>query len=184
MDSILSSTAPSGIYKLLDADDFENMLEQLRQQREKLQELIDRDELTGLQNRKAFRETLSHTLSLAERRGRNFALLFIDLDRFKDINDSHGHFVGDEYLKQFTFVVSGVLRESDYFARMGGDEFAILFPDVEDVDHIEKLADKILALFDDPIVINGLALAVSVSIGIACYPRAGKRSMNCCSMQI
>ncbi len=132
--------------------------------------LAQYDSLTGLANRALFRERLSRALIRADRNKKIVALMFIDLDRFKNINDSMGHDVGDELLVEVGKKLTACTREGDTIARLGGDEFTILLEDVACIDDASLVARKILAQMQEPITINGFELYVSPSIGITLYP--------------
>lgn len=132
------------------------------------------DLLTNLPNRALLRDRLSLAISQAKREDEMLAVMFLDLDRFKNINDSLGHVVGDELLQQVSTRLKSCVREGDTLARFGGDEFTLLLPKItrgkEDVSHI---AEKINAVLKDPFVIDNNELYVSASIGISIYPRDG-----------
>ena len=102
------------------------------QAEERLQYLATRDALTGLPNRLLLQERLTQAIAQAKRSGRRVGVLFIDLDRFKNVNDTLGHRIGDELLKQVTRALSGALRETDLLARLGGDEFMVIVEDFDD----------------------------------------------------
>ena len=126
------------------------------------------DSLTGLPNRALLLDHLELEMARAEREHRLVALLFLDLDRFKQVNDTLGHDAGDELLAQAARRISGVVRPADTVARMGGDEFVILCGDVEDQDHATAVAQRVAAAIEHrPFDIGGAELAISASIGIA-----------------
>jgi diguanylate cyclase (GGDEF)-like protein/PAS domain S-box-containing protein len=126
------------------------------------------DSLTGLPNRALLLDHLELEMARAEREHRLVALLFLDLDRFKQVNDTMGHDAGDELLAQAARRISGVVRPADTVARMGGDEFVILCGDVEDQDHATAVAQRVAAAIEHrPFEISGAELAVTASIGIA-----------------
>ncbi|MDX1398028.1 MAG: GGDEF domain-containing protein, partial [Oceanospirillum sp.] len=106
----------------------------------------------------------------AQRERYTLALLYLDLDRFKAVNDDYGHEVGDELLKEVALRLQQTLRESDVIARIGGDEFNILLPDIADGTAAEHVADKILAAVVQPFVTGDIRLEVSASIGLTLYP--------------
>ncbi|MCB1922096.1 MAG: GGDEF domain-containing protein, partial [Candidatus Competibacteraceae bacterium] len=128
------------------------------------------DHLTGLQNRQGFETTLGEKIRQTDERKGELACLFIDLDRFKWINDNLGHTVGDAVLCEVTERMRQQIRPDDAFARLGGDEFAILVaaPKAEPV--AREVAERIARIFDDPLDIDGTAITLSASIGIALYP--------------
>lgn len=141
-----------------------------KQSEEHVQYLATHDSLTGLPNRFMFNEMLSSTIAAAKRYQRRFAVLFIDLDRFKNINDTLGHDAGDELLKTMAQRLTECLRESDVVARMGGDEFVILIQEIEDPDRVAKVARKVLAATIKPVLILEQECRVTTSIGICLYP--------------
>jgi diguanylate cyclase (GGDEF)-like protein len=132
------------------------------------------DSLTELPNRALFLERANQALLTARREGWSFAVMIMDLDRFKEINDTLGHQHGDQVLQQIGGRLEPLLRESDTVARLGGDEFAILFPHVEDPASVMRIAQKMRNSLERPFYVQGLALDVDASIGIAVYPRHGK----------
>jgi diguanylate cyclase (GGDEF)-like protein len=136
--------------------------------------LAHHDPLTDLPNRKLFTDRLSITLARAKRSGRMAALLFVDFDHFKQINDTLGHGVGDEVLKEAAKRLQALLRASDTVARLGGDEFTIIIDDIAGAAHPGTVAEKIRSAFTTPIVsAMGRDLVVTPSIGIALYPLHG-----------
>jgi diguanylate cyclase (GGDEF)-like protein len=145
------------------------LVRQLQEQAERLVQLADTDLLTGLPNRRAL--TAEALARLADRGGQR-ALLLLDLDKFKEVNDSLGHHVGDQLLVQVGHRLSGYLRRGDLLARLGGDEFAVLL-DHAGHDAATDVADKLRAALDEPFVLGDLALHSSVSIGIALFPGDG-----------
>ena len=133
------------------------------------------DPLTGICNRLLYEDRLRQGIAGAERSGTAVATMFMDLDRFKEINDSLGHAVGNDLLKAVVKRLQGCLRERDTLARFGGDEFVFLFADCGEAEEgIVALAHRILERFDDPFVVGGRPLTVTSSIGIALYPRDGE----------
>ncbi len=131
------------------------------------------DALTGLPNLRLLRDRLAEELLRSERQDCSLALLFIDLDRFKEVNDTLGHHVGDELLIQAARLISTVLRASDTVSRIGGDEFVIILPNVADASAAGVVAQKILTLLSRPFDLGGRLVHVSASIGIAVYPQDG-----------
>ena len=157
------------------------MRERLRARKQELQEAIGtiqamatRDEVTGLYNRAFFTESLRHALAQAERHGRNAALLFIDVDRFKLINDTLGHPVGDQALREIGTRLAGCVRESDLVARLGGDEFVALIESIPAPDALQELGQKIIDSCARPLALERREVALSVSIGIAVMPQDGR----------
>lgn len=132
------------------------------------------DLLTKLPNRALLRDRLSLAISQAKRDNELLAVMFLDLDRFKNINDSLGHMIGDELLQQVSTRLKSCLREGDTLARFGGDEFTLLLPKLGDKrEDVTSIAQKITGILKDPFVVDGHELYVSVSIGIAMYPQDG-----------
>ncbi|WP_301542085.1 sensor domain-containing diguanylate cyclase [Pseudomonas aeruginosa] len=138
---------------------------------QQLLEMAYRDPLTGLGNRKAFDEQLGQALLRAGSGGSELALLYLDLDRFKEVNDRFGHDVGDALLKAVAERVRSTLRQPDKAYRLGGDEFAVLLEDSQE-NNPQRLAERLLAVLVQPLALNGERIDfVTPSIGIALYPR-------------
>jgi len=135
-----------------------------------IQRMATHDSLTGLPNRVLFSETLEHALSQAVRHGHNAALLFIDLDRFKNINDTLGHPVGDRVLQVAARRITGAVRESDSVARLGGDEYVVLVENYRDAADLEEIAKKVVAAMSAPLSVEGHSLGLSASVGICTFP--------------
>jgi diguanylate cyclase (GGDEF)-like protein len=146
----------------------------LRRQADENERLALHDHLTGLPNRSLFLDRLDHALRASTRTGSGVAVLLMDLDRFKEVNDTLGHHCGDLMLKELASRLSAVIRPSDTVARLGGDEFALLLPNVTNPDAGIALAERIALALDDPFVIDGLPLEAEASIGIALYPVHGE----------
>ncbi|MDP2253625.1 MAG: diguanylate cyclase, partial [Thiobacillus sp.] len=151
----------------------EGEIAERRHVEKRLAHLAHHDPLTGLPNRLMFKEHLSQCLSRAARQQSRLAVLFIDLDRFKDVNDTLGHSVGDELLVAVTRRVKTCVRTSDILARQGGDEFICILEDIANQDAVEQVADKLLALFRQPFTVGGNELCLSGSIGICIAPDDG-----------
>jgi diguanylate cyclase (GGDEF)-like protein/PAS domain S-box-containing protein len=141
--------------------------------RERLHHLAYYDALTGLPNRLLFGDRLQQAVAYAQREQLRVALLFLDLDRFKEINDTLGHGVGDGVLKAIAGRVARCLRESDTFSRLGGDEFTVILPNVRESHDAAPVAQKILQQFATPFDVGGHELYLSTSIGIAVFPDHG-----------
>jgi diguanylate cyclase (GGDEF)-like protein/PAS domain S-box-containing protein len=137
---------------------------------ERTQFLATHDVLTRLPNREMFSELLNVTLATARRYGRKCAVQFIDLDRFKHVNDTLGHGAGDQLLCEISARLKATLRASDVVARLGGDEFVVLLQEVVDADQAGEVARKILSAITLPVLIEGHACHVTGSIGISIYP--------------
>lgn len=148
-------------------------LDELYASRSQLDHLARHDPLTGLPNRRLFAERLEHAVAAARRKNEALAVLFIDLDRFKEINDTLGHAVGDLVLKETAQLLRSAVREVDTVARLGGDEFVILFDVVDDPRHVAGVAEKLLQRFQSPLHVAGRDLTVHASMGISLYPEDG-----------
>ncbi len=148
-------------------------LQEIVKTQEKADFLAYHDSLTLLPNRINFEEYLDHALKLATRNSTKFALLFIDLDRFKVINDTLGHHIGDELLKRVSGRIRAVLRDADMLARLGGDEFVVVLESLEHEHDAAYVSEKILAAVKEPIEVDAYTLNTSASIGIAIYPNDG-----------
>lgn len=135
-----------------------------------LSKLANHDPLTGLPNRSYFQDFVSHSLSQAQRQKQQLYLLFIDLDRFKKINDSQGHEVGDAVLKIVARRLDNLLRADDFVARLGGDEFAVLYSHPKINKAASNLARKIIKIISEPFEIGDRSYSVGASIGISIYP--------------
>jgi len=135
--------------------------------------LAHHDALTGLPNRTMLTERLEHSMAYAHRQKRFVAVLFLDLDRFKTINDTRGHAVGDELLRQVSARLRSVVRETDTVARAGGDEFIIVVGDVGDPSSLLTVANAVHAAFAEPFSLENDEAFVSASIGVSVYPRDG-----------
>ena len=140
---------------------------------EQMAYLAHYDSLTGLPNRMLFHQRLEHALTVAERPGRSVEVLFLDLDRFKVINDTLGHATGDMVLKEAAQRLQGSLRESDTVGRLGGDEFVVLVENIDEPHRGGIIAEKILAAFVPPFLRANEPLKVSTSIGISSFPSDG-----------
>lgn len=137
---------------------------------QEIKRLAMTDQLTGLANRNLFHRRFSEMLNLARREERSVALLLIDLDKFKPVNDTYGHQVGDEVLKAVADRFLRHVRQSDLVARLGGDEFAALLYNPGDRESIAQCAQRILEDVARPVTINGHPIRIGASIGIACFP--------------
>jgi diguanylate cyclase (GGDEF)-like protein/PAS domain S-box-containing protein len=132
------------------------------------------DALTELPNRALFMDRLQAALNQARRYGRNFALLFIDLDRFKDVNDSLGHTAGDQLLVEAAQRLCSCVRETDTVARLGGDEFAIILSEMRADDEAEQIAQRAVGLLGEPYHLDAGTARISGCVGIALYPLHGR----------
>lgn len=141
--------------------------------RYELEVLAHFDKLTGLLNRHSFLERLNQVVCRANRKHEEVAVMFLDLDNFKNINDTLGHTFGDQLLVKSANRLKKLLRQNDYLARIGGDEFCVIFEDFADVSHLKKIAKSILSELCLPFHIDGNVLQCTISIGIAVYPFGG-----------
>ena len=142
----------------------------VKEAQEKLDHLAHHDPLTALPNRLLFHDRLHHALQRATREHEKLALLFIDLDRFKNVNDTLGHHIGDELLKQVAHSLQDKLREGDTLARLGGDEFIVLLENVEGEYGASLVAEKLVTMFEQPFMVAGHELFVTCSVGISLFP--------------
>ncbi|MCU0969563.1 MAG: EAL domain-containing protein [Rubrivivax sp.] len=152
------------------------LIGELEAKNEQLHRLAMYDHLTHLPNRALLAELFGHEAAAARRAGRQLALMFIDLDRFKNVNDTHGHAAGDELLLETSRRLKVALRESDIVCRLGGDEFVVLLPHVEGWDQVAATAQRLLEVVGRPVALRGAGASgqVSASIGIAMYPHDGE----------
>jgi len=147
---------------------------QRKQAEERIQYLATHDGLTALPNRVMFSQLLNSAIQSARRYERKFAVLFVDLDRFKLINDTLGHGAGDQLLQEVAMRFTECLRESDIVARLGGDEFVVLVQEVSETEQVATVARKILSAAIKPVVIAGQECRVTASVGISMYPADAK----------
>ncbi|OQX57993.1 MAG: hypothetical protein B5M52_06235 [Helicobacteraceae bacterium 4484_230] len=148
--------------------------EEIKKQKVVFEHLAHHDTLTNLPNRVLFRDRLEHSIVKAKRNNTKLAVLFMDLDHFKEINDSLGHQIGDDVLKVVADRLKNELRGSDSIARLGGDEFTILLEDVKQTFKIGDIAQKLIRSLKDPLLINSYELYITASIGISIYPSDGE----------
>jgi len=158
------------IYQLVTA--FNGLRRQIHQRQIALEHQALHDSLTGLPNRALLQDRLTQAIHIMHRNDDNMALLLLDLDRFKEVNDALGHQVGDELLQLVSIRLESVLRESDTVARLGGDEFAIVAPSTKSADAV-VFADKIVKSINEVFHVGGQNLYVGASVGIAIYPADG-----------
>jgi diguanylate cyclase (GGDEF)-like protein len=171
------------------ASAFQDMAHNLRHSHEQIRFVAYHDSLTGLPNRAMFREYLNQVIADARRNDRKFALLFLDVDDFKRVNDTLGHQAGDRLLQEISERLTRCLRQEDYvarfespgkpdelLARLGGDEFIVLLPDIEEPHGAGGLANRLIRTLAQPITIDQHEFFVSASIGITVYPSDGKEA--------
>ena len=150
------------------------MIQELDEQRYELKSLANKDTLTQLPNRRKFEENLSEAVKTCSRTDQSIAIFYIDLDQFKDTNDSFGHPAGDKLIRDVSTRLSQTVRQTDLVARLGGDEFAIILNPHKTNADTERVAKKILAELNKPFTIEGHQIFSGGSIGISVYPEHGK----------
>jgi len=148
----------------------------VRRKTQELEALAFNDHLTGLANRRLLAERLDRRISEAHEGGHSIAFLYVDLDDFKEINDSRGHDVGDQLLKEIAARLQAELRETDFVSRMGGDEFGVLLLDSTSRQDVSRIAVKLITAIERPVLLDGEEVVVSASIGIARMPEDGTDS--------
>jgi diguanylate cyclase (GGDEF)-like protein/PAS domain S-box-containing protein len=144
-----------------------------KQIEEKIRQMAYHDSLTGLPNRKLFSDRLNIAIVQAQRNQKKVGIAMLDLDNFKDVNDTLGHTIGDLFLKATAERLHAALRKGDTIARFGGDEFVLILPDIETIEDAIQIAQKIVDSFCKPFLIDTHQLVVTTSIGIAIYPDDG-----------
>jgi diguanylate cyclase (GGDEF)-like protein len=144
-----------------------------KQIEQQLNHIATHDTLTGLPNRMLFIDRLGVALAQSKRNRHKLAVMMLDLDNFKNVNDTLGHMVGDQLLKEVGYRLSGLLRQNDTVARLGGDEFIVLLSDLERMEDVIRVAEIILKAFKQLFVCGNHKLTSSTSIGIAVYPDDG-----------
>lgn len=149
-------------------------LSKSRVKEEEAQQIALQDPLTGLPNRVSFEQRLDHGLIQAKRHGWGLAVLFIDIDKFKTINDSHGHDLGDQVLLMVANRLQSCVRDADMVSRWGGDEFVCLLLEVKQDSDVVRLAEKMIARIAEACELNGVPISIRASIGIALYPADGE----------
>jgi diguanylate cyclase (GGDEF)-like protein len=141
-----------------------------RKAEETIRRLAYHDSLTGLPNRLLVSDRLNMAIARAKRHRQYLAVLMLDLDKFKDVNDTLGHHMGDRLLQDVGERLMGFLRKGDTIARMGGDEFLILLPEIKKIDDSIMIARKVVDAFQSPFIIDGHEIHITTSVGIAIYP--------------
>jgi diguanylate cyclase (GGDEF)-like protein/PAS domain S-box-containing protein len=142
-------------------------------ERANMQQLAFHDPLTGLPNRRLFLNLLDQAINYATKNHQSFALMFIDLDRFKSVNDTLGHACGDKLLVAVAERLGQSVRRSDIVSRLSGDEFAILITCMDQVDQLETLAHKLIAAINQPFMIETQSIEMRISVGISLFPSEG-----------
>ena len=174
VDKKLPADLKKGIIFIVDdITEKHKMIHELERKTTLLDFKAHHDDLTGLPNRTLYRDRIEQAIEKSKRAKKKFAIFFIDLDNFKQVNDSLGHDAGDRVLLDATKRLKESIRAEDTLARLGGDEFTILFEDIYRFEDIANLARKILERFRKPFIINGHTLYISCSIGVSIYPDDG-----------
>ena len=150
-------------------------ISQRKKSEEQILRLAHYDAITDLPNRTLFLDRLDHEIKKSHRAGKPLALMFLDLDHFKEINDTLGHDVGDLLLKDAARRLQGCVRDSDTVARMGGDEFTVILGELDELETVQRIAQKILQRLAEPFRIDNEIAYVTASIGITIYPQDGSR---------
>ncbi|MBF0218733.1 MAG: diguanylate cyclase, partial [Gammaproteobacteria bacterium] len=148
--------------------------ERLSQSEQRQRDLAQHDALTGLANRSLFADRLSQAIAAAQRDKSRLALLYLDLDKFKPVNDTYGHAIGDSLLREVATRISGRVRVSDTVARIGGDEFVVLLRRIESVQDALDVGNSICQTLNQVFLVETHQLAISSSIGVAIYPAHGR----------
>ncbi len=174
MDCLLSVTTKRGENgKIVEYNGIVRDITAYKKAQQMIHHMAYHDPLTGLPNRALFNDRLSVAIARSQRDGRKIVVMMLDVDKFKNINDEYGHETGDKLLKNVADRIGGALRKSDTIARMGGDEFLIIVPEMENAADVMAVAQKILTLFQAPFNCNGFQIRSSTSIGVAMYPEDG-----------
>lgn len=147
-----------------------NLLTRLKQTNDQITHLAYHDALTGLPNRTLLSDRLGQAIARARRAQEAFAVLYLDLDGFKAVNDAYGHDVGDALLREAAQRIKACVRESDTVARMGGDEFTVILNDIKAPHNVQRVSDSLLRTLSSPFTLNTRCCQVGASIGIALYP--------------
>jgi diguanylate cyclase len=163
--------------EIRDRDMVDHQLAAAREQEEAARYACFHDVLTGLPNRALFNDRLDHGFAQARRHGWTLAVMFLDLDKFKNINDTYGHDIGDVVLRMVAQRLKGVTRDDDSVCRLGGDEFLYLLAEIRDEQDVASIAQKIIKAIQAPfeVTVHGVATALTVgtSIGISIFPKHG-----------
>ena len=149
-----------------------------REAEEEMRKLANYDRLTGLPNRNLFQDRMEQALARARRSKHSLALLFIDVDRFKSVNDSLGHNVGDQLLYQIGHRLLECVRSTDTIARLGGDEFTVILEDCADMQVVTRTCERILESLAEPLLIDGTEISLGCSIGVSLYPSDGHSAQS------
>jgi len=150
-----------------------NDITERKRNERRIEKLARYDLLTGLPNRRLLQESAERALKAGERHQHSVGVMYMDLDRFKDINDTQGHEVGDQVLAEVAERLRSCVRQTDTVARLGGDEFAFLLPD-SDLDQMQAVAERVIEVLEEPFMINGISTRLSASIGMVRHPEDGQ----------
>lgn len=153
-----------GIKKIATLAYYKQLVEALKSQ-------LMHDPLTGIGNRTLIQKEIERALAISQRTNDSFALIVLDIDKFKQVNDTHGHLIGDELLKVVANKLVLSLRASDAVARIGGDEFVILVNNLHTNEEVIAIAKKLMHIFERPLVLNNQLIEVHLSIGISIYSK-------------
>jgi diguanylate cyclase (GGDEF)-like protein len=155
-----------------------SVLEKSYSENASIQFKADHDPLTGLLNRPLFQDRLHQAISKSKRQNHQFALLFVDVDKFKSINDHFGHHIGDLTLIEIAARLQSSVREDDSVARLGGDEFLVLLENIDQPENAIKVAEKIRMKLQQIIQVNTISITLKVSIGISIFPIDGSDAVH------
>lgn len=155
-------------------DGLRTALAAVKEQKRHFRGLAYHDQLTGLPNQRLFADRLSQAIAHSTREGSHLAVLYLDLDGFKAVNDSLGHSLGDRVLVELANRIRGSVRGADTVARLGGDEFAVLLPQVTGAADAHRVAEKVLDAVRIPFGLDGSAIAISASVGVGLFPDDGE----------
>jgi diguanylate cyclase (GGDEF)-like protein len=161
---------------LVVSHEINGMLDELQKVEEEVKYQANHDALTGLANRRLLGDLMQHAIYNADRYKKTMAVLFLDIDAFKSINDTLGHDFGDKILKEVSNRLLKTLRKSDILARLGGDEFIILIENIDEIESVKTIAGNILNEFHNPILISDQEYLLTTSIGISIFPKDGQDS--------
>ena len=145
----------------------------IKEHQKELEHIAHYDPLTGLPNRLLLSDRLSYTIASANRLNNKLAVIFLDLDGFKPVNDTYGHAIGDELLRRIAKELKTVLREEDTLARLGGDEFVGMITNFKEIKECRAVLDRLIESLSAPFLINDISIHIGASIGVAIYPDDG-----------
>jgi len=151
----------------------QNLKKRLENQKAKYLHQAQYDDLTNIANRALFIDRLEHASTVAKRSNEKIAIIFMDLDHFKEINDSYGHYTGDKVLIEVANRLKSQIRESDTIARLGGDEYSIILNKFGNIDAIKNIIHKLINVMQEPILVENKKLSITLSLGVTIYPDDG-----------